>query len=299
MRYVNLIELKKLFKQRAEENFKYTTKIMSYNQRHCKICGDTNPKYGFMTMLDSAIFPIPPEETSQLICANCGLSDEQYEKEFKEPKEKLVLNKFFDAIFCLNLERRPDRKLQAEAEFKKHNINVEFVTGIDGKLLPDPEAISKDQLPVSPGDIGCTLSHLKIVQLAKERGLKQILILEDDVEFAENFNTVFPDYFSQVPEDWDFLYFGGNHSSGGLQLLSNDSNVARIFYTYTTHAYAIRESVFDAMIEVLQQKEKVDINIGSLHSKFNSYCFRPHLAFQRESFSDILDKPTNYVHLRE
>ncbi len=295
MRFVNLVELKKLYLEKEE----IQKKIDSYNPFHCKVCGDTNPKHHFDAMFSGTFGDYISHQTSMVTCNSCAKSDVEYERIFKEPKEKLLLNKYFDAIFCLNLERRPDRKIQAEAEFAKHNIQVEFITGIDGKTLPDPQATSQDTLPVSNGDMGCTLSHLKIVQLAKERGLKQILILEDDVEFAENFNAIFPDYFSQVPDDWDFLYFGGNHSKGGLQLLSNDSNIAKIFYTYTTHAYAIRESVYDAMIDVLQQKEKVDINIGSLHSKFHSYCFRPHIAFQRESFSDILDKNTNYVHLRE
>ena len=48
-----------------------------------------------------------------------------------------------------------------------------------------------------------------------------------------------------------------------------------------------------------EDNEKVDVAIASLHSKFNSYVCRPHIAFQRASYSDILEKHADYVHLRK
>ncbi len=208
-----------------------------------------------------------------------------------------MLNNYFDHIFCINLERRTDRRIQAEEEFKKIGLDVEFVTGVDGTKLDIKPMISKDATMVSRGDLGCTLSHLKVVKLAKERGYKNYLVLEDDVEFSETFNADFESWMKQVPADWQMLYFGGNHD---LPIIPVTENVYKIVRTFTTHAFAANESVYDAMIGVLgQEDDKVDICISSLHCKHNCYVFRPHLAFQRAGFSDILEKNDDYQHLRK
>ena len=209
-----------------------------------------------------------------------------------------MLTPFFNSIFCINLQRRKDRLAQATEEFKKHNISVEFITGVDGSTLNIPKIISADKQIVSRGDIGCAQSHLKVAMAAKNRNISKYLVLEDDVEFHPNFSELFKKFITQVPHDYQFLYFGGNHDGGTMPITEN---IVRIYHTYTTHAYAVNGTeVRDAIIEVLSQaNEKVDIAIASLHHKFRSYCFKPHLAYQRASYSDILERQTDYQHLRQ
>lgn len=206
------------------------------------------------------------------------------------------MNSYFDAIFCINLKRRTDRLRQAKEEFLKHNINIEFIDGIDGRNMKIKDMISQDGSIVSRGDIGCTLTHLKIAKLAKERQLSNYFVFEDDIELIENFNELFQLYYMQIPNDWDFIYLGGNHAGPLIQVMPN---VSRMTYSYTTHAYAAKNTIYDAIItELGKENEKVDIGMASLHSKYNTYVTRPHLAFQRASFSDILNKDTDYKHLR-
>ncbi len=208
-----------------------------------------------------------------------------------------MLNKYFDNIFCINLDRRVDRKADAEAEFKKFGIEVEFVSGIDGKTIDIPTIISRDSTIVSRGDLGCTLSHLKVARIAKAKGLRNYLVFEDDVELHNDFNTVFEEYFLQVPQDWQMLYFGGNHDKPITEI---NAHVSKMERTFTTHAFAAKSSIYDEMIKVLgAEDDKVDICISSLHSQFPCYVFRPHLAFQRAGFSDILEKHDDYQHLRK
>lgn len=207
-------------------------------------------------------------------------------------------NEYFDAIYCVTLDRRPDRKAQAEEEFAKHNITVEFISGVDGLTLDVTGMQSGDGTPVSKGDLGCSMSHLKVARLCKERGHKRVLVLEDDAVFHDDFNSLFTEYLPEVPENWDFLYLGGNHDKGGMEKVSE--HISKIFYSYTTHAYSMTEKVYDAVIDVLSKKgEKVDIAIGSLHGVFNSYVFRPHLAYQRAGFSDILERDVDYPFLKD
>ena len=79
----------------------------------------------------------------------------------------MTLNERFDAVFCIYLEKRKEdwyhtgmnewikgRYNQAVEEFKKQNIQVEFIEGIDGDLLEFPVTKSSNDAMVSKGDMG-------------------------------------------------------------------------------------------------------------------------------------------------
>ncbi len=199
--------------------------------------------------------------------------------------------------FCINLKRRPDRRSEAEAEFAKYQIPVMFIDGVDGKELNFPVTVSRDSQVVSKGDYGCTLSHLSVVKLAKEKKLPYYWVFEDDIEFHPDLQQLLIPFLHQVPENWDMVYLGGNHD-GGIDKVTE--NVYRMRHSFATHAMIIKETIYDALIEVWGGgPEKVDVGVASLHSKFNCYVLRPHLAFQRNSFSDILERFTIYDHLRK
>ena len=209
---------------------------------------------------------------------------------------KSPINSYFEHVFCLTLERRKDRYMEAKEEFERHGIDVEFIYGVDGVTLPQPTTICPDGTIPSKGDIGCQLSHLAIARLAKQRGYNNYFVFEDDAQMTSTFNTDFEKYIKQLPINWDFIYLGGNHD-GGFKMVSD--NMAKIARTYTTHAYGVRSTAIDAIIEVLSAGEnKVDVGIASLHSKFNCYCIRPHLSWQKNGVSDILGKYVEYPHLK-
>lgn len=201
-----------------------------------------------------------------------------------------MINNYFDHTYCVNLKRRPDRWGQAQEEFKKHNIKVEQFFGVDG----NPENIPTK---IVPGHVGCVLSHRNIIQKAKEKGYKQILIFEDDVVFCDDLNKKFEEFYKHVPNDWDMLYLGGNHN-GKLEMISE--HVGKAVQTYTTHAYAIRESVYDVAIKLLSKATyEVDVTLSLIQQSFNAYVLRPHLAWQRDGYSDILNRNVNYDFLKQ
>ena len=41
-----------------------------------------------------------------------------------------------------------------------------------------------------------------------------ILVLEDDILFCDNFKNKLIKYYEQVPEDWDIIYLGGSRMRG-------------------------------------------------------------------------------------
>ena len=207
------------------------------------------------------------------------------------------VNEFFDHVFVINLRRRFDRLIQITKELENHNIEAEVIEAIDGNDLVLPEIISSDGLKPSNGDIACSLSHSKVCKLAKERGYKNYLCLEDDCMFSENFEDKFTNYITQVPADWGFLYIGGSINCEQVSVISD--NIVEAVDVFTTHAMGVREDVYDDLINLWEQRnEKVDLCVAQLQKKYKTYCFNPFLIGQKPSYSDILNKYTDYKHLR-
>jgi GR25 family glycosyltransferase involved in LPS biosynthesis len=112
----------------------------------------------------------------------------------------------FNKIYCINLQRRKDRRSECERIFRTHGLNVEFIEAIDGDTISDTKGLKK-------GAAGCCLSHKKIYQkMFDDKSLQKVLVLEDDIEFHPNFKNLFSQYYKHVPEDWNLLFFGGSHN---------------------------------------------------------------------------------------
>ncbi len=189
------------------------------------------------------------------------------------------------------MEKRTDRLSNCLQEFVKHELEVEFVKGVDGSLLEIASVKTLDTI-ATKGEVGCTLSHLKVIKLAKERGYKNVLILEDDVVFTEGVNYLFSEFVFEIKPDWDMLYFGGVHH-GKVEDVSE--NIIKTSGTYTTHAYAIRDTMYDAAINILSKPNSIaDISLSLLHKSYNCYSFTPNLAIQREGYSDVIEKHVDY-----
>ena len=73
-----------------------------------------------------------------------------------------------DKIIYINLKKREDKKTYIENQLNKFELEYERFDAIE---YP------------TQGNVGCSLSHLAVLKLAKERGYKNILILEDDFTF--------------------------------------------------------------------------------------------------------------------
>ena len=190
------------------------------------------------------------------------------------------INNYFDKIFIINLDKRTDRWQECLNQFEKHNItNFERFSAVDGSIINN---ISK----LLPGEYACILSHINVVKLAKERKYKRVLILEDDAELHDDFSEMFKEYVKQVPDNYDMLYLGGNHQ-GGFQMIN--TNLAIIPHTFALHAYSVQEHLYDTLISLGENNINLAIDVTFTHPQKvgNSYVFRPHLAWQRNSFSDI------------
>lgn len=198
------------------------------------------------------------------------------------------LKKYFDRVYVINLDKRPDRYENFNNEISKYFINnIQRFSAIDGTT------ISVDNPSLLAGETGVLMSHLEIIKECKKDGVKNVLILEDDVYFTPEIAKL-DEYMNLVPSDWDFIYFGGNHVYGQPPQLLNDK-ILKLNYTVALHCVAIKSSMFDVIEVVLpKMKKQVDAYYAELHNTFNAYGFYPNMAKQIAGFSDIQNRNVDY-----
>lgn len=195
----------------------------------------------------------------------------------------------FEQAFCINLDKRTDKWSACKKEFEKINLDVERVSAIDGFLEPPAS--------IRPGEVGCLKSHLKVFEIARERGLKSFLMLEDDVEFSDNFHERFNELEPQLP-NFEMLYFGINPHTGSRYEISPSLN--RIMGGYAAHCVIFKEPCYDHVINTLSGPlmYPVDVYYGQLQVEHSAYSIKPPIAWQRKSFSDINQEIVDYEFLR-
>lgn len=217
-----------------------------------------------------------------------------------------TLNDFFDKIYCINLDRRFDKYNECIEEFKKLNIDVKRFSAIDGAPM------FRQGLNLTAGAYGLMLTHREILKETINNNYKNVLILEDDVSFINDFYNYFNKNILLLPDDWDLLYLGGNNmfNKGEFKSLNNpriiinknnyrllEHDLCKTTWTQTTHAVAINNKAFKAVSDSLTKfsnKPIDDIFCIMQQSGYNAYTFLPSLALQRPSMSDIENKYVDY-----
>jgi GR25 family glycosyltransferase involved in LPS biosynthesis len=198
------------------------------------------------------------------------------------------INKLVDAVFLINLDRRPDRLSHSTKQIKKVSItNVLRFTGIDGNEIDYHGNMNK-------GAVGCMLSHLGIIKYAKQKGFKSIFILEDDVVFADGFNDILAKALNELPNDWCLLYTGSYNVKPVTRLTTH---ISKVNGSLALHAYAIHSRFYDVIINSIEQSfdKQIDIYYFLLQQKHPCYCVNPKIAFQLEGYSDIQNQNVKYT----
>lgn len=167
----------------------------------------------------------------------------------------ISLDSYFDKIFYINLKEDTNRNENILNEFAKFRIfNTERIEGEKIEKIPDEKLFrnfnKKDEKYIL-GSLGARTSHLKCVKLAKERDYKRILIVEDDVNFAEDPNILLRQR-SEILNDWDLLYFAGL-----IEPFFRNQIVG-------AYAYAVKHTLFD---EILNMAEASGMEIDNFYAK--------------------------------
>jgi GR25 family glycosyltransferase involved in LPS biosynthesis len=158
---------------------------------------------------------------------------------------------FHTAVY-INLNRSTDRKHLMETTFRSRFPNWHRVEAVDGRDL-DPE---RSVPGITMGELGCTLSHLKAIQFAFDKGYEELLIMEDDmrIDFEDYWQTSVSQAISEAPEDADCVQLHCINASALEEMLKG----TQLFRPWTedhwsTGCYFIRRK---GMEKVLQHEKK-------------------------------------------
>jgi GR25 family glycosyltransferase involved in LPS biosynthesis len=194
--------------------------------------------------------------------------------------------------FYINLASRPDRKQHVEEQLKIMGIEAERFNAIK----------------LANGALGCSLSHLKCLETAKENNWSHLLVVEDDIKFLdpELFKNQLNKFFVNH-NNWDVVIVGGNNVPPYQKI---DDTCVKVSSCQTTTGYLVNGHYFDTLIEnfrtgikklienpqspVLYAIDKYWFNIQKIH---NWFLIIPLTVTQREDYSDIEKKATNYVNV--
>lgn len=204
-----------------------------------------------------------------------------------------LLYNFFDEIYCINLKNREDRWKSFLNEMERLNItNVKRFDAVNGRELDYTNLIYNRNL--LPGELGVLMSHINLIKEAKEKNLESILIMEDDVYFTDEIYKL-NDYLNSVPEDWNFIYFGGNHGQYTPEIVNN--RICRLKNSFGLQCVAIKNTMYDRILnDAIKLEKQIDVYYASYQSENKSYCFNPNMALQKVDYSDIQNRVVDYTH---
>lgn len=199
----------------------------------------------------------------------------------------------FPLKVCINLDRRPERWQRIQRAFTAHGIeSVRRFSAIDGNEVELPPHWIH-----TPGAYGCLVSHVQIVREARDAGLSSVLIFEDDAVFDPQFEEKFATFIQELPADWDMLFLGALHKNEPVKV---SEHIGRITKANSTFAYAIRNTMFDAFIDLNSRAEHVlDMNSYVFQGRFNCYCFMPNLVWVESEYSDVQNRLENHWYLEK
>jgi GR25 family glycosyltransferase involved in LPS biosynthesis len=217
-----------------------------------------------------------------------------------------MINKYFDSVFLINLKKRKDRLSEFDELSKKYNFKYEIFEAFDGNQnIDDNFHYNNIKITNQYGDaryfksqIGCLISHLEILKICKNKNYKSSLILEDDVNFCDNFEEKFINLFDNIPNDWQLLYLGGNKPN----FLENFNYCSLANNIHTTHSYAIKYEVLDLIINYFENNifnKPIDCLYADIQNNIKTYIAKPYLTYQRQSYSDIASIIVDYTSTKE
>ena len=194
--------------------------------------------------------------------------------------------------FYINLDSRQDRKKHVENQLSKIGIKAERFKAIK----------------LENGALGCSLSHLKCLEIAKANNWPHILIVEDDIlflkplVFVNQLNT-----FLHNHKDFDVLLVAGNNVPPFTVI---DNSCVKVTKCQTTTGYLVQNHYFDTLIKnyrdgiqnLMKYPDKaryfaIDKYWFQLQEIDKWYLIIPLTVTQREDYSDIEKKSTNYTAL--
>ena len=191
---------------------------------------------------------------------------------------------FIEHVVYINLDSRNDRRIEVLSELKL--------------VFPDEKIQRFSAIRHDNGAIGCSKSHIAVIEMAKKEGWSNVLIVEDDFMW-KNTEKGLKDLERYASIPYDVVLLSGTFVTAVP--LKN-----RVISSQTTAAYIVTAHFYDTLLK--NYKEGVSLLEGGgqysiyaldqywkkLQATDIWYIVNPKVCLQRPSYSDIEKKYTDY-----
>jgi hypothetical protein len=182
--------------------------------------------------------------------------------------------------YVINLEERTDRWDAIQKAFQDTGLTLHRINAI------------KDE----NGSYGCTMSFLKTIQMAKDKQLPSLLILEDDCLPGDNFKIRWPiikKWLDEHPDEWEIINGGGIIDGCILyKCPEKDSCLFKAINMSSAHFIYIPQRMYDRVL-AHPDKDKHTVTIlvdGWLNNHFKTFAVYPFLGKTSDGHSNIEKK---------
>jgi hypothetical protein len=184
----------------------------------------------------------------------------------------------FPEIFVINLDDRTDRWTAIQQRCAD--------TGLTPIRVP--------AVKMSPAWLGCSYSHVKCVETAKDRNLPWVLILEDDATFSpesiHRFRELLP-YLWENRDRWERFTGGPTFPHGSVIKIMDSQRQLMYARGFAAHFNLIHAGAYDEILKWRPDDGVIDVYYLTMESKFrvvfNSIATVPHISVQSNSPSDV------------
>jgi hypothetical protein len=187
------------------------------------------------------------------------------------------INDLISHVIYINLDARDDRKAHIERELSV--FKPEKITRIPAVIDKNPK-------------LGCSKSHIKALEMARDNKYPNVLIMEDDAMWT-NVDVTYPILKRLLNEPHDGILLGTVDGA------TFDATTLRITFAETTSGYIVKEPFYQKYLDLYQAAlSKLDPNNngafvladGLSQEAYKAgtwYVVSPSLVTQLPSFSNI------------
>jgi hypothetical protein len=209
----------------------------------------------------------------------------------------------------VNLPHRSDRKEHMIKELERVHIFPNRKQGAYPEEFDRNDPRLQVQWNRTPGSIGCMMSQMNIMEIAKTLH-KSAFVMEDDLHFCEDFRQRV-NYISEFCEshEWDVFWLGGTvhipkpqwytgnnpdlpeEPEGKDGEPTDDPRIIRCYAAFSTYAYIVNyhsiEKILKRLNDVMPLSMGIDWSFIKLGRELNTFMFLPGCVKQIDNISDI------------
>lgn len=163
---------------------------------------------------------------------------------------------FVDKVVYINLDKRGDRD---------NKIRKVLATFGD-------KVIRMSAIETTPGYIGCLQSHITVLNDAKSNGWRNVLIMEDDVEW-NNFEAGYKIVEKLAMNPYDVIHFGPSKATMG------DNN--RLLSCQTTSSYLVNGPYINVLLDCYKTALPNLIQTDDEATYGSDQCWKPLMLSDR------------------